>query len=92
MLIQGTGNDWKSWTLGLLVGRKEVNFTGGLAYGTNSALDHASQRVFSGRVSDVRLQGGKKHSTSVKRSTSIYTATCRTFGMLGCSERSILMG
>lgn len=70
MLIQGTGNDWESWTIGLLVGHKEVNFIGGLAYGISSATDHKSEEVFSGRVSDICLWGGTKHSSSVKRSPS----------------------
>lgn len=69
-----------------------MNFIDGLAYGTNSSLDHVSEGMFSGRVSDVCIRGGTKHSTSVKRSTSIYAANSRTFGMLGCSEHPILMG
>lgn len=68
-----------------------MNFTGGLAQGISSAWDHTSEEVFPGRVSDVCLWGGTKHSSSVKRSISKHAETCRTFGMLGYSLHPIQM-
>lgn len=69
-----------------------MNFKGGLAFGAISVWDHTSEEVFSGRVSDVCLWGGTKHSSSVKRSASKYAETCGTFVMLGCSQHPRLIG